>query len=53
MSHDGFTENAVTKYLEPDPGSPYADQDLVFNDYGIPLIDNAFAGYNVCMFAYG
>ena len=23
------------------------------SDYGVPLIDNAFQGYNVCMFAYG
>ena len=22
-------------------------------DFGMPLIDNAFEGYNVCMFAYG
>ena len=25
----------------------------MFNDFGIPLLDNAFEGYNVCMFAYG
>jgi len=35
------------------PSSIYADQDKVFNDFGIPLLDNAFEGYNVCMFAYG
>jgi hypothetical protein len=39
--------------LTPDAGGRYADQDKVFNDFGIPLLDNAFAGYNVCMFAYG
>jgi len=34
-------------------GSIYADQNKVFEDFGIPLLDNAFEGYNVCMFAYG
>ena len=43
-----------TAYMSPDgPASKYADQDKVFNDFGIPLLDNAFQGYNVCMFAYG
>ena len=39
--------------MKPNPGGRYADQDLVFNDFGIPLLDNAFKGYNVCLFAYG
>ena len=39
--------------MNPVPGGPYADQDLVFKDFGIQLLDNAFEGYNVCMFAYG
>ncbi len=34
-------------------GSTYAGQDSVFNDLGIPLLDNAFQGYNNCIFAYG
>lgn len=52
-SHDGFDIDPVTAYMSPKPGSPYADQDLVFRDFGIQLLDNAFEGYNVCMFAYG
>lgn len=31
----------------------YAGQENVFNDLGIPLLDNAFQGYNNCIFAYG
>lgn len=31
----------------------YAGQDNLFNDLGIPLLDNAFQGYNNCIFAYG
>jgi len=52
-SHDGFVTDPETAYMSPEPGSIYADQDKVFNDFGIQLLDNAFEGYNVCMFAYG
>ncbi|KAL6231257.1 hypothetical protein BDW75DRAFT_220620 [Aspergillus navahoensis] len=31
----------------------YAGQDNLFSDLGIPLLDNAFQGYNNCIFAYG
>ena len=31
----------------------YAGQDNLFNDLGTPLLDNAFQGYNNCIFAYG
>ncbi|KAL8785450.1 MAG: hypothetical protein Q9213_003380 [Squamulea squamosa] len=35
-------------------GDPhFAGQDNLFNDLGIPLLDNAFLGYNNCIFAYG
>ena len=33
--------------------SNYAGQDNLFGDLGIPLLDNAFEGYNNCIFAYG
>ncbi|ETN37251.1 uncharacterized protein HMPREF1541_08242 [Cyphellophora europaea CBS 101466] len=33
--------------------SNYAGQDNLFNDLGNPLLDNAFGGYNNCIFAYG
>ncbi|KAF2204183.1 kinesin family protein [Delitschia confertaspora ATCC 74209] len=31
----------------------YAGQDHLFDDLGKPLLDNAFQGYNNCIFAYG
>ena len=31
----------------------FAGQDNLFNDLGSPLLDNAFKGYNNCIFAYG
>jgi kinesin family member 1 len=31
----------------------YAGQDDLHNDLGRPLLDNAFKGYNNCIFAYG
>ncbi|KAL8768716.1 MAG: hypothetical protein Q9209_005134 [Squamulea sp. 1 TL-2023] len=35
-------------------GDPhFAGQDNLFDDLGIPLLDNAFLGYNNCIFAYG
>src|SRR6202012_3560436 len=33
--------------------SHYAGQDNLFDDLGKPLLDNAFKGYNNCIFAYG
>ncbi|KAF3126918.1 kinesin-like protein Klp8 [Orbilia oligospora] len=33
--------------------SHYAGQDNLFDDLGGPLLDNAFQGYNNCIFAYG
>ncbi|KAK2865250.1 hypothetical protein FQN49_003769, partial [Arthroderma sp. PD_2] len=31
----------------------YAGQEDLFSDLGAPLLDNAFQGYNNCIFAYG
>ena len=31
----------------------FSGQDNLFNDLGAPLLDNAFQGYNNCIFAYG
>ena len=31
----------------------FAGQDNLFSDLGSPLLDNAFQGYNNCIFAYG
>jgi kinesin family protein 1 len=33
--------------------SNFADQDNLFADLGVPLLENAFQGYNNCIFAYG
>ncbi|CAM1501102.1 Fc.00g102640.m01.CDS01 [Cosmosporella sp. VM-42] len=33
--------------------SNYAGQSSLFDDLGQPLLDNAFQGYNNCIFAYG
>ncbi|KND89749.1 Kinesin-like protein [Tolypocladium ophioglossoides CBS 100239] len=33
--------------------SSYAGQSNLFDDLGRPLLDNAFQGYNNCIFAYG
>ncbi|KYQ58267.1 Kinesin-like protein KIF13A, partial [Trachymyrmex zeteki] len=37
-----------------DPGADsFASQDIVFNALGRDILDNAFQGYNACIFAYG
>ncbi|CDW74930.1 chromosome-associated kinesin klp1 [Stylonychia lemnae] len=51
-SHDGFDEEA-NGYMRPSSDSNYADQDKVFQDLGIQVLDNAFDGYHTCLFAYG
>ncbi|KAL2136392.1 hypothetical protein VTI74DRAFT_4036 [Chaetomium olivicolor] len=41
-------------YWSFDKNAPnYAGQDNLFQDLGKPLLDNAFQGYNNCIFAYG
>ncbi|KAI9367836.1 hypothetical protein BJX61DRAFT_266945 [Aspergillus egyptiacus] len=41
-------------YWSFDKSAPnYASQDSLFSDLGVPLLDNAFQGYNNCIFAYG
>ncbi len=31
----------------------FSGQESLFDDLGTPLLDNAFTGYNNCIFAYG
>ncbi|CBZ55778.1 putative kinesin [Neospora caninum Liverpool] len=50
-SHDGFV-NDGSGYSRP-VSSKYADQEKVFNDIGKDVLNNAFEGYNACLFAYG
>ena len=41
-------------YLFPtDSSSKYVDQQQVFRDQGVEMLENAFAGFNTCIFAYG
>lgn len=41
-------------YWSFDKDAPhFAGQDNLFDDLGTPLLDNAFQGYNNCIFAYG
>lgn len=50
-SHDQFEndENGYSFAL----GSKYADQALVFDKLGQDVLNNAWEGYNCCLFAYG
>ncbi|KAI9836963.1 MAG: kinesin-like protein Klp8 [Thelocarpon superellum] len=52
---DGQKTFAFDKsYWSFDRSSPhFAGQDHLFADLGRPLLDNAFQGYNNCIFAYG
>ncbi|KAK2174589.1 hypothetical protein NP493_790g01014 [Ridgeia piscesae] len=50
-SHEDFTERP-DGYLEP-TSPAYADQQMVFNDLGLGVLDNAWKGYNTSLFAYG
>ncbi|PFH37453.1 putative Chromosome-associated kinesin KLP1 [Besnoitia besnoiti] len=50
-SHDGFV-NDENGYSKP-VSAKYADQEKVFNDIGKDVLNNAFEGYNACLFAYG
>ena len=51
-SHDCYIEEE-NGYLRPDQSGKYADQELVFNTLGKQILDNAWQGYNCCLFAYG
>eukprot|EP00916_Digyalum_oweni_P022861 GHVL01037854.1.p1 GENE.GHVL01037854.1~~GHVL01037854.1.p1 ORF type:complete len:935 (+),score=194.69 GHVL01037854.1:93-2897(+) len=50
-SHDGF-ENDENGYSIP-TSKKYADQKKVYSDLGTEVLDNAWEGYNACLFAYG
>ncbi|CEM39802.1 unnamed protein product [Vitrella brassicaformis CCMP3155] len=50
-SHDGFEtdENGYSFPVNP----KYADQHKVYSEIGVEVLNNAFEGYNACLFAYG
>ncbi|VDL65356.1 unnamed protein product [Nippostrongylus brasiliensis] len=50
-SHDGF-KTEKNGYFSPE-SDKYADQNRVFNDLGRGVLENAWAGYNCSLFAYG
>jgi len=50
-SHDEF-DTEENGYMVPS-GPKYADQQKVFNDLGVGLLENAWKGFNCCVFAYG
>ena len=39
--------------MDPNEKEKFSDQEHVFQSLGVELLDNAFAGYNACIFAYG
>jgi hypothetical protein len=51
-SHDGFTIDD-TGYHKPKPGSNYCDQKKAWDLLGNSMLDKAWKGLNVTMFAYG
>ncbi|KAF8570425.1 hypothetical protein P879_03450, partial [Paragonimus westermani] len=52
-SHDGFRAEADGVLLPDGPTSRYASQQMVFDDLGKGVLDNAFKGYACSLFAYG
>ncbi|GAB1866027.1 Kinesin-like protein [Camponotus japonicus] len=52
-AHHTFTyDHCFVSYNDPlTPG--HASQEVVFRNMVLPLVQNAFEGYNVCLFAYG
>lgn len=54
-SHDGSIEDEGG-YLRRDPshnGTKYDDQEIVYKELGLEVLDNAWNGYHCCLFAYG
>lgn len=48
--HKAFTFDK--SYWSADKSDPsYADQQMVYDDLGVDLLDHAFDGYNCCIFA--
>lgn len=50
-SHDGFEINK--EGIAVKTNDQYADQDHVYDCLGKQVLDNAWEGYNCCLFAYG
>lgn len=52
-SHDGCEEDEGGYMRPAGPGSNYADQQRVIDEFGNDVLHNALRGYNSCLFAYG
>ncbi|KAG7199240.1 hypothetical protein KM043_018109 [Ampulex compressa] len=51
--HHTFTyDHCFSSYLDP-THSDYASQESIFKTMVLPLVHDAFEGYNVCLLAYG
>ena len=51
-SHDGGKELESGLFVKEGDDVPYADQDMVFADVGMGILDNAWEGFNCSLFAY-
>ncbi|XP_047219050.1 kinesin-like protein KIF28P isoform X3 [Girardinichthys multiradiatus] len=52
-SHSGFTRDHTGLFVPEEPGGRYADQDSVFQDLGVGILENSLQGYNATLLAYG
>lgn len=50
-SHDQFEEDENGYFVPSNP--KYADQTFVYQNLGVEVLNNAWEGYNCCLFAYG
>lgn len=51
--HKNFTFDHCFWSLDPNDEDKYSSQEKVFEALGQDLLENAFQGYNACIFAYG
>ncbi|KZC09567.1 PREDICTED: kinesin-like protein KIF14 [Dufourea novaeangliae] len=52
IQHTFMYDHCFMSYEDPTMSS-HASQETVFKNMVLPLVQNAFEGYNVCLFAYG
>lgn len=48
-----FTFDYSYNSFAPEDSEDHASQDTVWNDLGVSVLDNAWSGFNVSLFAYG
>ena len=52
LQHTHF-KTALFSTFDTNPPFSTPDQEEVFKALGLDILDNAFQGYNACIFAYG